>query len=444
MVEARNTPPHAAQELREAPGGTATPLSHSLWRRVAALLTDMLLLWLMGSLLCLMFFDALAEMGKWGILIGATSAMTYATVLDADGGTFGKRLFGLSIVDVDGHAPGWRRALVRNLVRVLPWFVLDWLGQTRLTWVEVCGAIFQPLYAASFMLVVFDRAHLAVHDRLSRTCVRRTTATDAPSLPDMTQRSWLLVLLPIVVGLVALVGSRFSFAMVQVERIFAVVSELPEASVVAVNDNTVYSPNGNTRTLQITANVQGDPKAAIGAAAHIAATVVGLGVDLAPYDRMRIGLRQLATTGIGWRSNDMAWDRPMIQWRFGDFTEWEQLAGEAPTRWLDRGQAFDVRTWFYRSDDSSGGKGLAYVVEWNDPNFEPAKMKESVARQEAAPVLAYICSHKSWERFSLPDAKGPIFAKVVGVLLTKWPTSRGVRYPHFGVTWHVPLDCPGQ
>ncbi len=45
--------------------------------------------------------------------------LVYAVLLDATGGTLGKRLLGMRIVDKQGNKPGLGRSLVRNLLRVI-------------------------------------------------------------------------------------------------------------------------------------------------------------------------------------------------------------------------------------------------------------------------------------------------------------------------------------
>ena len=421
------------------------PSFHSLWRRLAAVFTDVGLLWLLGMVLCLMFFEPLVALGKWGILIGATVAMAYTTALDAGGGTLGKRLFGLRIVDAQGRAPGWRRALVRNLVRVLPWFILDFLGQTNLTAVMIGGVVLQPLYVASTMLVVFDRSHRAVHDLLAHTSVHRVAEAEIPPPTALTRRSLLLVLVPCVIGWAGVVWTQVSPQFSGLERICDAVNALPNLTGVSVNDMTAFLPGETVRTLNVAANYSGDLNAPTGPfVLRMLDKIEASGVDLSGFKRMHIGLRRMAMAGIAWRSNDVGWDRPMTQWRYGDFTDWEQLAGEAPTHWNEGDKSLEVRTWFYRTQDANHKPELAYVVQWNDPDFDPAKMNASFAKAEAAPVLAYLCAHETWRRFSLPDGKTPIFANTVGVLLAKWPKLPRTQFQRFGVMWKLPADCPGK
>lgn len=46
-------------------------------------------------------------------------SLVYSVLLEAGGGTLGKRIMGMRIVDAQGNKPGLGKALVRNLLRII-------------------------------------------------------------------------------------------------------------------------------------------------------------------------------------------------------------------------------------------------------------------------------------------------------------------------------------
>jgi len=132
--------------------GTPNPSAGApLWRRLAALLYDALLL------LALLFLATAAAMAVhagrldpqslgFRIYLGMVVALFYAWFWSHGGQTLGMRAWRLRLETRSGGPVGWNRALAR--------FVVAWL-------VPVAGLLW----------VAFDPGRHALHDRLTRTRV---------------------------------------------------------------------------------------------------------------------------------------------------------------------------------------------------------------------------------------------------------------------------------
>jgi uncharacterized RDD family membrane protein YckC len=156
-------------------------------RRLAAWLVDWLLISAYAVALVpfgLLISDTVADLpvaalnaGAFLITVLPVTVWLAAWERGGRGATPGKRVFGLRTVGPDGGPPGWRRALVRNAVKVaLPWelghtaaFTL--VRDTDSILAMVCG------YAACLIALVYVVMLLATgrtpYDRLSGTSVRR-------------------------------------------------------------------------------------------------------------------------------------------------------------------------------------------------------------------------------------------------------------------------------
>jgi len=119
-----------------APGGMAQPwpgaqpmLSYKgLGPRFVALLLDGIIVGLPSYLIMGVLFknqmaraiaygDTSAMMGPYALMM--VISLAYSILLEASGGTLGKRILGIKIVDAQGNPPGIGKSVVRNLLRIV-------------------------------------------------------------------------------------------------------------------------------------------------------------------------------------------------------------------------------------------------------------------------------------------------------------------------------------
>ncbi len=95
------------------------------WRRLCALLIDLLMLGVLGWIIGEVFFEPLARLGNGAKIIGFAMALAYFGICNsrvAGGQTLAKRWLGLRVVDARGHALSLPRAIVRYVILGLPYF----------------------------------------------------------------------------------------------------------------------------------------------------------------------------------------------------------------------------------------------------------------------------------------------------------------------------------
>jgi uncharacterized RDD family membrane protein YckC len=142
--------------------------------RTAALLVDLVLIGLSGSLLEGLFAALRTILGgEWLVWVA------YMAFFDGiRGGTPGKRLFGLRTVAIDGGAPEEGRAFVRAAVKVVPFLACQLAIQAPEGFVSGVPRVCLGASGVALVLVWGWAAHrdpmgLTPHDRASRTRVIR-------------------------------------------------------------------------------------------------------------------------------------------------------------------------------------------------------------------------------------------------------------------------------
>jgi uncharacterized RDD family membrane protein YckC len=145
-----------------ARGDVVTAEPASLWRRTGAWLAD--LGFVVGLVLGFLFIamtviapknltpvQQLVAIAAPGGALAAVLAFVYTTIFAFlwNGRTPGRRIFGIHLVDVTGHAPAPARALLRAMLSLVSF----------------------GLFLSGFWLALFDRHGQTLHDKLTRTFV---------------------------------------------------------------------------------------------------------------------------------------------------------------------------------------------------------------------------------------------------------------------------------
>lgn len=144
------------------------------WRRLAALLIDLLIIYFTGFLLGLLLGDYFAQWGEWARLVGLVICLSYLGVCNSkltNGQTIGKKGMGIRVVDSQGKPLTLPLAMIRQFILVTP-FILNGINPPfdttstlmfflmGLIAVIVLGGMFAIVY-----LYVFNRAtRQSLHD----------------------------------------------------------------------------------------------------------------------------------------------------------------------------------------------------------------------------------------------------------------------------------------
>jgi uncharacterized RDD family membrane protein YckC len=159
---------------------TVNALPCPLWRRLLALLYDLLAVIAIAAVMGLVcqiathgrLFDAQGHALTWWFQpLQYLTISAYFVVSWLRGGqTLGMRPWRIRVTSTSGTAVSWRQALIRLIVAWLPVFALE-----LQTAIGMRGAIYAALggWALWFAVALVDRRRRALHDVLAGTEVRR-------------------------------------------------------------------------------------------------------------------------------------------------------------------------------------------------------------------------------------------------------------------------------
>jgi len=148
-------------------------------RRAAAVIVDSILLFVVGYAIAAITGDTTSagfHIEGVPFFIWLAISLAYYIVMEgATGATLGKRALGLKVVKVDGSAPGWQAAIVRNLLRLVDGLffylvgaIVVWISKSRQRLgdmaahtIVVSARAFLPLIVALVVCGLADDAQAA-------------------------------------------------------------------------------------------------------------------------------------------------------------------------------------------------------------------------------------------------------------------------------------------
>jgi uncharacterized RDD family membrane protein YckC len=143
----------------------------AVWRRIVAFAIDGIILFLVGTVVALPFFETFSRIGSWGPLVGFFLALPYFAILDSgigNGQTLGKRLMHIQVIDQSGSTISFWRSLVRYAVFATPYFLNETLlpvTRTPRAISIIVSVIVIGVGGATLYLVVFNRhTRQGIHD----------------------------------------------------------------------------------------------------------------------------------------------------------------------------------------------------------------------------------------------------------------------------------------
>ncbi|WP_157971363.1 RDD family protein [Dyella sp. C9] len=150
------------------------------WRRLVAFAIDVFVLGMVGLLIGIPLFDALARMGGYALIIGFALALLYFGVGNSrlmNGQTLGKMALGVRVVDREGRLLELPRSLLRYAVLGLPFFLgnipdADPLrGFTPVVLLQCLGVA--GVFAETYLYIFNRRTRQSLHDLVLGTYVVR-------------------------------------------------------------------------------------------------------------------------------------------------------------------------------------------------------------------------------------------------------------------------------
>jgi len=164
-------------ETAEFPVETVSVIG-GFWRRTLAFALDSILLGVVGAVVGSALFDALANLGAWGRLLGFGLSLAYFASLDSSfggGATLGKRVLKLRVVNRSGECISLGRAALRYSILAAPIYLNQlMLPTSMLTGIGgvALNTLLFGLGGATMYLYVFNRrTRQATHDLAAGTFV---------------------------------------------------------------------------------------------------------------------------------------------------------------------------------------------------------------------------------------------------------------------------------
>jgi len=247
------------------------------WRRVLALIIDVLILTVIGWGLGSVFFDFLAELGIYGRLIGMIITLLYFGHLNSGPGggqTIGKRIWRIRVVNGEGAGLPLDKSLGRSLVLFLPFY----LNGLTLPGDHLAGIlsillnviVFGFGIATIYLYIANQRTRQSFHDLLAGSFVVSTETEVEIERNRPFRKRHLAISGGLVAGIVGLFVALPSLVVPQqVSEVLAInqrLNSLETVHVAVVLDLNPLPVEGETSTVQVIANVDregfDDPKTA--------------------------------------------------------------------------------------------------------------------------------------------------------------------------------------
>jgi uncharacterized RDD family membrane protein YckC len=289
------------------PGAESLPTISGFWRRICALLIDVLLIGMVGLILGLFLSDFFERLGQLGPILGFVISLTYFGIFNssaANGQTLGKRLMKIRVVDREGKTISIPRSFARYAILGAPWFFDSDILPLRLrtSWFGIeFGFLISGMAGALIYLYVFNNAtRQSLHDLILGTYVVKAAGDGRPEVPIVWKGHLYIaggiVLLLLVGG--PLVTKEFSRgdAFFELLSIQQAVAQMDNVSAVGVAIDRQFG-SANSTTLIVTVRWNRPPQDAERAATQVAARVLATDPYAAQRDFLLI--RRLSGYDIG-------------------------------------------------------------------------------------------------------------------------------------------------
>lgn len=232
------------------------------WRRLGALVIDLILLTIVGLILGGLFFDTFAHMGAYARLVGFAIALAYFGICNSrigGGQTLGKRWLGIRVVDAHDQLLTLPRSLLRYVVLGVPFFCNGLplnpdQGMSTPVGYLLALIVFGGIAALIYLYIFNRRTRQCLHDLVVGSYVERfDRATQPAPFPAMWRGHMVTVVVIAAITLsTPLVASRLAktqtFAGIQ--PLYQTLSTQPHVITAQVMRGTSYFNGTTTHSLQ--------------------------------------------------------------------------------------------------------------------------------------------------------------------------------------------------
>jgi len=150
--------------------------------RLLALFIDSIVLGILGLIIIFLFDELIVQLGSKARLIGFGVALGYFSILNSTighGQTFGKRVVGIQVVDLNGFNLKLSRSFARHFVLLAPYFFNGMFFESSLLGVPITLILWFIVFGGSFSIIylfLFNRSRQSLHDLLVKSVVINPSA----------------------------------------------------------------------------------------------------------------------------------------------------------------------------------------------------------------------------------------------------------------------------
>jgi len=202
--------------------------------RIAALIIDIVILWLVGFILGSFLFDFLVGIGYWALFIGYVIAVLYYGILNSEygnGQTIGKRLTLIKVVDSNSKYIPLQKSFLRATVLVIPLYLngsgfISWTTILNPVGVIIAILFFTALISLFYLYIFNSGTRQSIHDLVSGTYVVRSHIQEN-IIHHPIWKGHLVIIIMLV--LILMIGSRIGI------EYFADIKDVKQLSVITNN-----------------------------------------------------------------------------------------------------------------------------------------------------------------------------------------------------------------
>ena len=222
------------------------------WKRLWAFVIDSIILMIIGSILCNLFYNQLLSMGNWALLVGFAIFMLYYGLQNSaicKGQTIGKRIFRIKVVSENGQYLNPTQSLIRSLI-LTPMFIFNNIvlpiGYASMVWAMIIGAL---TFIQIILFLANRPSRQLLHDLIIKSVCVNANA-EIQNVEKNKVKLALAIVVPIVIGMVGFIPisnkivKMLGMSMQELSSLQQTVKQHANAKLVGIHAN--YNKNFNT------------------------------------------------------------------------------------------------------------------------------------------------------------------------------------------------------
>lgn len=298
------------------------------WRRLLAFLLDSFLLGIIGAIIGTAFFNTLVRIGPWARGVGFCIALCYFGLFDSSiglGGTIGKRLLRLRVVDQQGGLLSLEDAILRFMVCAIPFFANGLsLPLSRTPWLvtALLGVLIFGGGTANLYLLTFNRPmRQGLHDLSVNSYVVMNESEGPVVSKPFWKTHW-----AIIATLVVLFGAVPSLILPRVLRKGAFPQMMADVTLIeridgvqsaGVHETSMFHFGDSASAKFLSINIQwtGEPGDEEEIADQVAKVIIQNDRNIQNYAKLSVSITRGYDLGIGSRWTSRAFAYSPNEWR---------------------------------------------------------------------------------------------------------------------------------